>query len=382
MNRSKHPRPKPVMVINDYPIQTEIDADEPYSAASNFSFLHQLHRNGINQLNCHLTYLSYNRPTKENYDWNQFFRKGKSLSQFEIDNEWTILGHQKDLYVNNELWDSFTDLLNEIRLVEPKIIIITGKWGLFFLTGAINYTSTQGKFNQPKPLGGLSKFRASIMTSFKDFCLPKAIIYPVLPPVTKQRDPSKVPIMAWDMQKLGIIYKSLIEQTKTIDGWIIIKKDSIIIETINTAKYWFEKLLNLLKDNPTIVAIDIETKFNTIDCVGLAWSKDFGICLPFLTELKANYWTESEELLIVDYLNKILTHPNLRIAGQNFSYDSQYFHKFHLLNLHPAIDTMIANHVIYNYLEKNLAFLASIYCDQFIYWKDMTKHNEDSEGVK
>ena len=380
MHRAKLPRLKPVMLIQDYPILSEIDIDEPYSAASNLSFLSSLYKVGIKQSDIELTYLSYSRPTKENFDWKNFFKKHKQLSDFEIENQYTRLKHQKDLFVDNELWQNFQSLLDEIKLVKPKLIIITGKWSLFLLTGLISYIDTQSRANAQKPLGGITKYRASIMNIWKGFHLEPSIVIPVYPGVVKQRDPSKVPIMTWDFKKLGDVFESVVVKQEPLIKWTKPQREAIICDSLEVTIYWLTLLLIQLELAPLKVSIDIETKMGTIDCIGFSWCKHFGVCVPFLTELTSSCWTFDEELEITLLINKILEHKNLQVVGQNFSYDSAWFSKYNLINLNPTLDTMILNHVLYNYMQKDLGFLASVYCNTFIYWKGMQEHV--AEGVK
>ena len=39
----------------------------------------------------------------------------------------------------------------------------------------------------------------------------------MLPPVTKQREPSKLPVLLWDFKKLEAIYKKITTSQVTID---------------------------------------------------------------------------------------------------------------------------------------------------------------------
>jgi 3'-5' exonuclease len=372
MKRPKHPREKPVMVISDYPITSEIDSDIPYSAASNLTLLSDLHKVGIKQSDCYCTYLNYARPEKEDFDWHKQFRKHKNLEEGFIK-----VNQEKDLYISDYLNNELTALLNEIVLVKPKLIIITGKWSLYLLTFCVNYNKTQGSGKSQKPLGGISSYRASILKLYNGYSLPECIVMPILPAVTKQREPAKIPVMQWDYRKLGDIFKSVVVENESLDIWLKPKRESVI----GTDFYLVEgKLTQLLRalEEPLLVSIDIETRHGTIDCIGFSWDKTEGIVIPFSTIDNPNPWTFEEELEITLLMLKVLNHKNLQIVGQNFSYDSQYLNKFYMINLHPYLDTMICSHVLYNYMEKNLAFLASLYCNTYSNWKNMQEHGKDN----
>ena len=140
---------------------------------------------------------------------------------------------------------------------------------------------------------------------------------------------------------------------------------------------------------------DYETRFRHITCVGLAWTTEKAICIPFL-EIKAsdkNYWsTLEEEVEVVFRLRQLLTHKRVRVIGQGFSYDQQYFARrlgfipnYKPDNFH---DTMTASHVMWAGLPKGLDFISSFYCQEdHIYWKDEGKewnpkhHSEERHWV-
>ena len=108
-----------------------------------------------------------------------------------------------------------------------------------------------------------------------------------------------------------------------------------------------------------------------IDCIGFAYENTNGICIPFATLSNPNFWSLEEELSIYVEMSKVIKHRNIQITGQNFSYDSAFIRKFWLIECNAEVDTMILHHALYNNMQKDLAFLASIYCENYTYWKDM-----------
>lgn len=372
MHRSKHPTEKTVLIVSDFPILSEVESDISYSAASNLNLLGSLAKVGIKQSDIHTTYLSYERPEKDNFDFNQFFSKHKNI---DIISNWTKIEHEKDVYVSNEFYSNVLGLLDEIKKVNPRIIVITGKWSLFFLSGIVKYSSTQGNFKSAKPLGGLNKYRASIVkfnTQFNEYN-PYCLLFPILPPATKQREPAKIPIINLDYKKLGFIY-STYKETNSLDTFLKPDKTTIIGTSLEICKQELNSIIEILNQESVYVSVDIETRQSTIDCIGFAVSPNRAFVLPFSTLDNPNLWSFEEELEITLLMLEVLSHKNIRIVGQNFSYDSQYIYKFYLLKTYPKLDTMISNHVLYNYMEKNLAFLASIYVDDYCYWKDDQNH--------
>jgi DNA polymerase I-like protein with 3'-5' exonuclease and polymerase domains len=121
--------------------------------------------------------------------------------------------------------------------------------------------------------------------------------------------------------------------------------------------------------------VDIETRWSaSIDCIGFAYESVSGICVPFSTLGSASFWSEDEELVIYRLMTQALSNKNCKVVAQNGSYDAAFLYKYWLVGLPIAFDTMIAHHVLYNNMQKDLAFLASIYCETFKYWKSDQQH--------
>lgn len=116
------------------------------------------------------------------------------------------------------------------------------------------------------------------------------------------------------------------------------------------------------------LAVDIETKRQRIVCVGIAWSSQEAVCIPFVRATGAPYWSAEEEVAIVERLRHILvTH---KIIGQNFHYDAQYFAREMFAIPGCDWDTMLAQHVLFPGTPKSLAHNSSLYCPYHIFWKD------------
>jgi len=85
------------------------------------------------------------------------------------------------------------------------------------------------------------------------------------------------------------------------------------------------------------------------------------------------YWSFDEELALVLLLKDILTHPACLVVGQNLVYDFQYLIRHWGLRPHVYMDTMLAHHLCFPALPKALHFIASLYADYYVYWKDEGK---------
>lgn len=421
MRRAKHPQKKTVLLVTDFPIQNEVDNDLAWSGASHLSLLSDLAKVGISQRDIHTTYLSYERQEKDSYDWSTEIKKKKNLPQgcnygqeskevisediseatrveeisyedncgnlqttytgykleaLPVDQDWFSVPHQKDLYISRELSSQVKGLLEEITKVKPKMILVVGKWSYFFLVGNVAVSQTMNSGSSQKPMGGLAKHRASLEELHPSWGLEPTLVFPLLPPITKQRSPDKIPVMKWDYAKVGDIYDELTKGSKDVNYYLTQNKELILGTDFTLVCDWFKELLAQLVEAPVLVSVDIETRWSaSIDCIGFAYEKDSGICVPFSTLGSASFWSEDEELEIYRLMSRVLTHPNCRNTLQNGSYDAAFIYKFWLIELPIAFDTMIAHHVLYNSMQKDLAFLASVYCENFKYWKDLQTHS-------
>lgn len=415
--RARYPKPKDVMLINDTPFKVEVAAEEKFSSIANMNLLTSLRTGrvssygklkpdpdykGINSINIFTTYLDYNYFAEGNYDFRNDFKKRKDLivtkgidsetytdKLYETD-EYFKLSNQKDVYVSARLWEEFQQLLVEITEVKPKLIILTGKWSLFFLTGCSTLITNMGNAKDRKPLGALNKFRSSIMAPSDEWNLKylieadelfSPIVIPIFHTLTAMSMPDKLSTIALDIEKLGWVYHQIIN--KGLKYYKIPDKEYLLGIEKNTIITYLDGLLERITIKPSLVSIDIETfYYSLIDCIGITDSVDSGLCIPFAHKGNANYWSLEDEIDILCKLREVMLHPGCLHVGQNYSFDCQYFHKLWHIDVTATYDSMILHHVLYNYLPKNLGFLASLYSEHYSYWKEDITATEDDPSTR
>lgn len=128
------------------------------------------------------------------------------------------------------------------------------------------------------------------------------------------------------------------------------------------------------KDNDPIVALDIETVNQEIDCIGFSHNKDFAICIPFMTMDGSPYWRKEDEARIWFEISKLLGNPYIGKVLQNANYDLTYLTRHGCSFDNLAMDTMNAHHACYPSTPKGLDFLCSIYT-RYNYYKDQNNVN-------
>jgi hypothetical protein len=407
--RALFPKHKDVLIINDVPVKGEIlprtredTYGDKFSAISNLGMLTAFRKGTldiysntsitglpiITQKDIFTTYLDYSyygeETVEKNFDFCKEFKKRKELEVIENevyfkDSEGNLfykLEHQKDVYISHRLWLELQALLEEIRLVQPKLIITTGKWALFFLTGCSTLVQNLGTYKDKKPFGGLSKFRSSVLYIHKCFNIDvKHILVPMYHTINALTMPDKAHIMDMDIQKICWMYSIIKEEgieyfTKPLTDFIIgVDKDRIVS--------YLKAILDKLDQSPMLISVDIETKFgSTIDCIGISDELNKGVCVPFAGEKESSLWNIEDETELLSLIYLILTHEHCLMLCQNGSYEQQFFHKLWMIDVKLYKDSMIQAHVLRNYLQKDLAFLASLYCSHYSYWKGMQTHGK------
>lgn len=136
------------------------------------------------------------------------------------------------------------------------------------------------------------------------------------------------------------------------------------------------------------LAGDIETipKYKLIVCIGFADSDRFAMCIPFLNILRPgeiiDYWSHGEEVILIKLLRRILSHPNVKLEGQNFNYDNQYIRKDWAITPLVDFDTMAAQHILWPGTDKGLDTISSLYCKYHWYWKEDGKDWDEKADLK
>jgi len=403
-------RQKDVMIINDVPVKKEIELEEKFSAISNLNMLTAFRKGkldtysseqsslpGITHKDIYTTYLDYTyygEPELENnFDFNKEFKKRKELTDIEGDlyyieaeqsTRFHKVEHQKDIYISDRLYKELLSLIDEINACSPKIIIVTGKWALFLLTGCASYTANASTAKLRKPLGALAKFRSSILQIDSSWNIQhECILMPIYHPVNALSMPDKAYIMDMDIQKICYMFKDISE--RGVEVYIKPDKTYIIGDTKEKVFSYLDEILSICETREVLVSIDIETFFSsTIDCIGLAYEINRGICIPFASNGIPSIWSLEDEIEILLKLREVLLHKNCLHIGQNYQYDCQYYLKLWGIYVEPTHDTMVLHHILYNKYPKDLAFLASLYCETYSYWKgeiDGTKENPETRWI-
>lgn len=257
-------------------------------------------------------------------------------------------------YFANEHKALFDKLVEVIEYTKPRIIVCMSQLALAFLDGGNSIHSFRGSM--------LYWNKYPVLVTYGPLSLYKKTEWHL----AWRRDLLRVRDylqgnLSWEMPPYNITYN---QSYAVVSGML-------------------HDLCRLCDAQEMKFGVDIETRVGTISFLGLAWDTHNALVIPFITWDDKSYWTAEQEFAIVKQLKNLLTHPNVRIAGQNFQYDLQYIVK--LWGFKPVIwrDTMVETHVHFTKGQQlTLSFISSIYCRWYYYWKEEGKDYHKSFQTK
>lgn len=344
--RGDGPIPSRILLLGEAPGDAEERAQTPFSGSSGMELNRLLHEAGIMRSECYATYVCKTKPP------------GGQLSALVATKKKDVTPAHvllRGWYVLPQVREGYDELLTEIQMVQPNLIIAFGNLALFALTG--NWS--------------VLKWRGSLLIAEVPG-RPKVI--PTLHPysLNKQFEMRGVVLNDLRRAKRHMVSREYDNQPK----WNFIIRPSydqvmrVIAGLLSDAEH--------LAD-PVWLDFDIETRYGHMDCVGFSWSRTDGICIPLIARgHPGGYWSEDEEAQIIFQMYCLLTHKNVRVRWQNGLYDAQYIARHWHFIPNGGQDTMISQHSLFAALPKGLAFLASMYADWYRYWKDEGKIASDT----
>lgn len=317
-----------ILIVGDFPSSDDVILGRPFASERTLGktldgFLHDC---GIARSECSVTTVVKEAPLygKEEYLYTDK-KKSKPIAA---------------AYKGRE------ELLREIAMVKPNVVLALGNLSLWALTGKT----------------GINKWRGSTLEALPEFGRIKVV--PTLDPRIIQRMWEWRPMFLRDLKRAAD--ESHSPHLVRARWNFRIRPD---FEQVRTTLEMLERNAEI---EVTPLSIDIETRGAMTACIGIAWSKHDALCIPLMAvgAIGHNYWTEAEECWIMEKLRTLFTHRNVRVIGQNFGYDAQYFAV--QAGFLPVVhyDTMLMQHTVLAGMKKSLDFISSMYCEYYAYWKD------------
>lgn len=341
----------------------ELSARRPFVGSSGKELDRLLTEAGLKRDHCFATNVVCDRP-EGNEMW-RFFEPRDAL---------TMPVH--GLHPTPLTFKHMERLHAQIDMVQPKVLVAIGNYALWALTenARIKY---EGKCGRVVP-SGISDFRGSMLwyRGQRGLHIP---VLPIIHPAAIMRDWTKRDVTKHDLKVR--VPKAL--NNDWLDKWPVTLHGRPYASHL---KDYFHSALAALERGPLWIANDIETKNRRIiTCMSFAYDIHYGMTLPLVKvdekgEL-ISYWDRRTEAELTQLALQVLTHPNARIVGQNYVYDTQYFQDHYGVTLYPAFDTMVMHHLLFPGTPKGLGYLSSLYCAYHRFWKDDNKEWHDKMDV-
>lgn len=268
----------------------------------------------------------------------------------------------------------YSKLLKLISTVKPKLIIGCGNWPLWALTDHASLSTHKG-FRIPS---GIMSHRGSQTWSIEI----DGVRYPYLPII----HPSAI-LRQWSLRYVTV-QDLRARAARFLDGkrdWTAPVYDFLPDPTFEECRDYLRGWQTRLDQGERLIlACDIETWRRTfISVVGFA-DAERSIAIPFFyfddTGAMQDVFTADQEYEIVQLIRSVLMHPNLHLTNQNFSYDFQFLERWFFIKPIPKDDTMLMQHLLWPGTPKSLEYIASLYCDHYVYWKDESQDWDGTPG--
>jgi len=340
-HRGDGPIPARVMIVGEAWGLEEERTGQPFMGASGQELNRMLHEAGILRSECFTTnVVNYRPPNNYLGAWVAFKKKDRTAAHVAL----------RDRFVLPIVAAGYEQLMGEIAQVNPNLIIACGNLAMWALTG--NW--------------GILKWRGSMLQMENGIK-----VIPTIHPAAVLREWSNRALVVNDLRRAK---REMVSKEYKRPA-----RQYIIKPRFETVCHKLIDLYMMAEAGETWLDLDIETKAGHIACVGLSWSANEALCIPFMvTGVKEGYWSVEQEAAITLSLSKLLLHRNVHVRWQNGLYDAQYFWRhWHYVpgqQHEKCQDTMISQHSLFCALPKGLSFLASMYADHYVYWKDEGKN--------
>ncbi len=300
-----------IAIVGEAPGQHEEIQGRPFVGPCGHLLNQMLSSVGITRDECYITNLSKVRPP------------GNNFQQMYYDE-----GNFK--FPSQHLQQIRRELIDELRAIQPKIVVAMGAEVLKALTPHTSIKNLRGTMCFYNGLRILPTYHPSYI--LRGMAEERPVVEADLRKAKRQAEfPSKPP-------------------TNFVDDPT------------------FDQCMEFLRSCPARVAVDIETVDNSTRCIGFAWSKFEAISIP-LTKGYNHAWTHEQEIELMVALDKFLRNPHIEKLIQNITYEwTVLAREWGLEIVNCVMDTMLAQHTLYPELPKGLDFLCSIYTDHEMYW--------------
>ena len=277
-------------------------------------------------------------------------------------------------------------MYQQLEAVKPRIVIALGNYALWALTENLVSYSSESAGDGVTILAptGIMSWRGSMLQRSAHDRLPNLKIVPLIHPAAILR--------AWYLRAVTIHDLHSRIPLALGEDWKPVEPPTVVhLPDFRTADHILGNwLIHAASGNVLRLSHDIETSRGNITCMAFAdgphrgGSGSTALVIPLVrpggSKGFTSYWLAEEEYNLVRTMRLLLSHPNVRIEGQNYNYDTQWIERDWGVRPNLDFDTMLAHHLLWPGTPKGLDYLASLYNHYYWYWKDDNKEWDIREG--
>jgi len=342
------PKGARVMIVGDVPNDADFQKGEPFIGGGGYELSKMLQEAGTFREEVLMRYVVMEEG------WGSV-EELVALKKKDVTGEHVLYRGKHVLPCVVEMVEELKAAIEEER---PTVVVPVGNLALWALTGEWS----------------VRNWRSSLMEST---LVPGQKVIPTLPPLAVIVQWGMRPIVIHDLKR--VVRESQWREIKRVDYSFVIRPDyptaiEYLAKLIHDSTVCFHETGQRMQ-----IGGDIETRAGHIACIAFARSEKEAICIPLMCVDKADgYWTEAQEAYLVFLIYQLC--QTAEIVGQNWNYDAQYILRHWHFTCPEVLDTMIQQHSCFSNMEKSLAFLSSMYCDDHLYWKDDRSDWKEEEG--
>jgi len=315
-----------IMLVGEAPGKAEDESGKPFQGLAGQTLNNLLGQAGIARYQCLVTNVARERPP------------ANKISFFFEDKKCTI--------PKAKLIEWISELKSEIELYKPNIIIALGSIALWALTGEKK------------------------ISDFRGYILPCTLV------------PGRKVLATYHPQAVNYEWKLYFQTVLDLRKALRHSESSAMPESKqllypNVSARQFIEYMEMLIEHPEYdkLSVDVETiqPGSHIEELGLSHDPNFGMSI-FILKGRAPALPEKDELMLWQTFARLV--EKKKIVMQNGAYDTGVlWHNNHILVEDIWMDTLIAAHICWPELPRDLGFLGSI-CLDVKPWKGSSKTQE------
>lgn len=348
---AKGPRNARIVIVGEAPGADEIRLGVPFVGQSGKELDRMLTDAGINPDECYFTNVVMTRPKDNDITvWLQDSPKRKTRGKNITPDHWELY---RGWLCEPHVAEDARRLIEDIKEIQPNVVIALGNTPFWALC-------------KEGATGKISTWRGSTLWSDVLDCKVIPAYHPAF--ILRQWQHRRITVQDFRRVKHA-------SQTKELPnvGW-----DFTLAPTYDQAAAWLAGVMERLEAGPVRMTCDIEGAQKKTICLAIATSEKRAICVPLLYKFGFYWKNEDQRFVIYNLLRRVLTHKNAQVVNQNIGFDTQFLVNDLLIYPNIYADTLVAQNILFpgssNKKKKektmNLAYMASMYCKQYRYWKD------------